>query len=180
MGNSKSSRSEISVHSQRRGFYVPPYFTKRTPDTSRFAPTSSQVNRDAARRIVDNLRAISSCVVRVVTECRWMRARGTPGGQAGRLEGSSWKNMVHEGTGPWHAAGFNASRWLMIVIHGYRATTLVLYVLLNVLVRTGEYKPLSDSLRRVAFVFPRVVCARSGRQSGTAGADGRTPMRGVK
>lgn len=27
----------------------------------------------------------------------------------------------------------------MIIIHGYRATTLVLYVLLNVLVRTGEY-----------------------------------------
>ncbi|XP_029160551.1 uncharacterized protein LOC114932492 [Nylanderia fulva] len=46
--------------------------------------------------------------------------------------------MVHEGTGLWHAAGFNASRWLMIIIHGYRATTLILYVLLNVLVRT-EY-----------------------------------------
>lgn len=46
--------------------------------------------------------------------------------------------MVHEGTGLWHAAGFNASRWLMIIIHGYRATTLVLYVLLNVLMRT-EY-----------------------------------------
>lgn len=46
--------------------------------------------------------------------------------------------MVHEGTGLWHAAGFNVSRWLMIIIHGYRATTLVLSILLNVLVRT-EY-----------------------------------------
>jgi len=42
----------------------------------------------------------------------------------GRVERSSRKNMVHEGTGLWHAAGFNASRWLMIIIHGYRATTL--------------------------------------------------------
>ncbi|XP_011700740.1 PREDICTED: uncharacterized protein LOC105457646, partial [Wasmannia auropunctata] len=46
--------------------------------------------------------------------------------------------MVHEGTGLWHAAGFNASKWLMIIIHGYRVTTLVLYILLNVMVRT-EY-----------------------------------------
>ncbi|XP_077270989.1 uncharacterized protein LOC143902166 isoform X2 [Temnothorax americanus] len=46
--------------------------------------------------------------------------------------------MVHEGTGLWHATGFNASKWLMIIIHGYRVTTLVLYILLNVLVRT-EY-----------------------------------------
>lgn len=47
--------------------------------------------------------------------------------------------MVHEGTGLWHDAGFNVSRWLMIIIHGYRATTLLLSILLNVLVRTGEY-----------------------------------------
>lgn len=46
--------------------------------------------------------------------------------------------MVHEGTGLWHDAGFNVSRWLMIIIHGYRATTLTLSILLNVLVRT-EY-----------------------------------------
>ncbi|KZC10400.1 Hemicentin-2 [Dufourea novaeangliae] len=46
--------------------------------------------------------------------------------------------MVHEGTGLWHDAGFGVSRWLMIIIHGYRATTLVLFILLNVLVRT-EY-----------------------------------------
>ncbi|XP_076678771.1 uncharacterized protein LOC143374499 [Andrena cerasifolii] len=44
--------------------------------------------------------------------------------------------MVHEGTGLWHDAGFNVSRWLMIIIHGYRATTLALSILLNVLVRT--------------------------------------------
>ncbi|XP_076167762.1 lachesin isoform X1 [Ptiloglossa arizonensis] len=44
--------------------------------------------------------------------------------------------MVHEGTGLWHDAGFNVSRWLMIIIHGYRATTLLLSILLNVLVRT--------------------------------------------
>lgn len=61
--------------------------------------------------------------------------------------------MVHEGTGLWHAAGFNASRWLMIIIHGYRATTLVLYVLLNVLVRTGEYNHFpADSLRQRLFL----------------------------
>ncbi|XP_076285666.1 lachesin [Lasioglossum baleicum] len=46
--------------------------------------------------------------------------------------------MVHEGTGLWHDAGFSVSRWLMIIIHGYRVTTLVLSILLNVLVRT-EY-----------------------------------------
>jgi len=33
----------------------------------------------------------------------------------------------------------------MIIIHGYRATTLVLYILLNVLVRTGEYNRLPDT-----------------------------------
>ncbi|XP_076635737.1 lachesin [Colletes latitarsis] len=44
--------------------------------------------------------------------------------------------MVHEGTGLWHDAGFSVSRWLMIIIHGYRATTLLLSILLNVLVRT--------------------------------------------
>ncbi|KAG7188868.1 hypothetical protein KM043_008474 [Ampulex compressa] len=48
--------------------------------------------------------------------------------------------MVHEGTGLWHAAGFNVSRWLMIIIHGHRASTLVLSILLNVLVRT-EHSP---------------------------------------
>lgn len=32
----------------------------------------------------------------------------------------------------------------MIIIHGYRATTLVLYVLLNVLVRTGKYNHLPE------------------------------------
>ncbi|KOX69265.1 Hemicentin-2 [Melipona quadrifasciata] len=47
--------------------------------------------------------------------------------------------MVHEATGLWHGAGFNVSRWLMIIIHGYRATTLLLSILLNVLVRTAEY-----------------------------------------
>ncbi|CAK9812706.1 Zwei Ig domain protein zig-8 [Anthophora plagiata] len=47
--------------------------------------------------------------------------------------------MVHEATSiRWHA-GFNVSRWLMIVIHEYRATTLLLSILLNVLVRTTEY-----------------------------------------
>ena len=58
--------------------------------------------------------------------------------------------MVHEGTGLWHAAGFNVSKWLMIIIHGYRVTTLVLYILLNVLVRTGKYNHLP--------VFPSKVC----------------------
>lgn len=49
--------------------------------------------------------------------------------------------MVHEATGLWHGAGFSVSRWLMIIIHGYRATTLLLSILLNVLVRTaGEYR----------------------------------------
>lgn len=49
--------------------------------------------------------------------------------------------MVHEATGLWHGAGFNVSRWLMIIIHGYRATTLLLSILLNVLVRTaGKYR----------------------------------------
>ncbi|KOC66403.1 Limbic system-associated membrane protein [Habropoda laboriosa] len=47
--------------------------------------------------------------------------------------------MVHEATGLWWHAGFNVSRWLMIVIHEYRATTLLLSILLNVLVRTAEY-----------------------------------------
>ncbi|XP_012340516.2 uncharacterized protein LOC100871335 isoform X1 [Apis florea] len=47
--------------------------------------------------------------------------------------------MVHEATGPWHGAGFSVSRWLMIIIHGYRPTTLLLSILLNVLVRTAEY-----------------------------------------
>ncbi|XP_043496227.1 cell wall protein DAN4-like isoform X2 [Polistes fuscatus] len=46
--------------------------------------------------------------------------------------------MVHEGTGLWHAAGFNVSRWLMVIIHGYRVTSLILSILLNVLVPT-EY-----------------------------------------
>lgn len=61
--------------------------------------------------------------------------------------------MVHEGTGLWHAAGFNASKWLMIIIHGYRVTTLVLYILLNVLVRTGEYNhlPISPSAQGMFF-----------------------------
>ncbi|XP_012142896.1 lachesin [Megachile rotundata] len=44
--------------------------------------------------------------------------------------------MVHGTTGLWHDAGFNVSRWLMIIIHGYRATTLLLSILLNVLLRT--------------------------------------------
>lgn len=43
----------------------------------------------------------------------------------------------------------------MIIIHGYRATTLVLYILLNVLVRTGEYNQafriLPFSRRRLFF-----------------------------
>ncbi|CAL7950517.1 unnamed protein product [Xylocopa violacea] len=47
--------------------------------------------------------------------------------------------MVHEATGLWHGAGFSVSRWLMIIIHGYRATILLLSILLNVLVRTAEY-----------------------------------------
>ncbi|XP_034178137.1 hemicentin-1 [Osmia lignaria lignaria] len=46
--------------------------------------------------------------------------------------------MVHGTTGLWHDAGFNVSRWLMIIIHGYRATTLLLSIFLNVMVRT-EY-----------------------------------------
>lgn len=53
--------------------------------------------------------------------------------------------MVHEATGPWHDAGFSVSRWLMIIIHGYRPTTLLLSILLNVLVRTaGEYRRVHD------------------------------------
>ncbi|XP_066582813.1 uncharacterized protein [Prorops nasuta] len=44
--------------------------------------------------------------------------------------------MVRENTVLWHAAGFNVSRWLMIVIHGYQPVTLVLSLLLNVLART--------------------------------------------
>lgn len=53
--------------------------------------------------------------------------------------------MVHEATGLWHGAGFSVSRWLMIIIHGYRATTLLLSILLNVLVRTaGEYRRVYD------------------------------------
>lgn len=74
------------------------------------------------------------------------------------LERTSRKNMVHEGTSLWHVAGFNASRWLMIIIHGYRATTLVLYILLNVLVRTGEYNPLSDCLRQRLFFHELFIC----------------------
>lgn len=55
--------------------------------------------------------------------------------------------MVHEATGLWHGAGFSVSRWLMIIIHGYRATTLLLSILLNVLVRTaGEYRRVYDML----------------------------------
>lgn len=55
--------------------------------------------------------------------------------------------MVHEATGLWHGAGFSISRWLMIIIHGYRATTLLLSILLNVLVRTaGEYRRVYDML----------------------------------
>lgn len=69
------------------------------------------------------------------------RRRGGGGDwrEAGR-DRARRKNMVHEATGiRWHA-GFNVSRWLMIVIHEYRATTLLLSILLNVLVRTtGEY-----------------------------------------
>lgn len=78
-----------------------------------------------------------------IAECRWMRTyTGRRQRPWSRLER---ENMVHEGTGLWHAAGFNASKWLMIIIHGYRVTTLVLYILLNVLVRTGEYNHLPVS-----------------------------------
>lgn len=83
----------------------------------------------------------------------------------GGLGRASRKNMVHEGTGLWHAAGFNASRWLMIIIHGYRATSLVLYVLLNVLVRTGEYNHFPTPFGNVCF---SAACLRTPkrRQSG--------------
>jgi len=79
----------------------------------------------------------------------------------GRVERASRKNMVHEGTGLWHAAGFNASRWLMIIIHGYRATTLVLYILLNVMVRTGEYNRLPDTPFGDGGLFSRELFARA-------------------
>lgn len=89
--------------------------------------------------------------------------------------------MVHEGTGLWHAAGFSASRWLMIIIHGYRATTLVLYILLNVLVRTGEYNRFPDTPFGGAFVFPRVVCARASirRQSRADSGVARVQLRAL-
>lgn len=55
----------------------------------------------------------------------------------------------------------------MIIIHGYRVTTLVLYILLNVLVRTGEYNHLPVS-PLAGYVFPRVVCARPVRRQSQA------------
>lgn len=70
--------------------------------------------------------------------------------------------MVHEGTGLWHDAGFNVSRWLMIIIHGYRATTLALSILLNVLARTGEYTRFSISFSRaVSLSTTEPECLRS-------------------
>ncbi|KAL6267980.1 hypothetical protein P5V15_001052 [Pogonomyrmex californicus] len=71
--------------------------------------------------------------------------------------------MVHEDTGLWYAAGFNASKWLIIIIHGYQATTLILYILLNVLMRTGECKhfPVSPS----AGVCSSAGCLRMLRSS---------------
>ncbi|XP_051175178.1 zwei Ig domain protein zig-8-like isoform X1 [Leptopilina boulardi] len=43
--------------------------------------------------------------------------------------------MVLEAPSLWQA-GFNISQWLMIIIHGYRATAVILSLLLHVLVRT--------------------------------------------
>lgn len=54
-----------------------------------------------------------------------------------RLKNESRK-MVLETTYTWQT-GFNISRCLMIIIHGYWTTTIVLSLLLNVLVRTGKY-----------------------------------------
>lgn len=137
------------------------FLSRNELSTSRFASR----HKDSISQIRD-ARTVSPSVTivlhRLVLMCRVVNedARKAHGGRRrrpwGRLEP---ENMVHEGTGLWHAAGFNASKWLMIIIHGYRVTTLVLYILLNVLVRTGEYNhlPVSPS---AGYVFLRVVCAR--------------------
>ncbi|KAF7396588.1 hypothetical protein HZH66_007450 [Vespula vulgaris] len=73
-----------------------------------------------------------------------------------------WRNMVRPGL--WHAAKSNLSRWMMAIPNGYQVTNLILSILLNVLIHTGEYHSLVNlSFRCVSFRFAslRFVSFRS-------------------